>query len=45
MKNEILPRVQEEFESALLKGRILSFEDVSLGAEEWLSSLGRELDA
>jgi len=45
VKNEILPRAQEEFELALLEGRILSFEDVALGAEDWLSSLGRELRA
>lgn len=44
-KNELLPKVQERFESALTEGKILQFGDVILDAEDWLGSLGRELNA
>lgn len=37
--------MQERFENALSEGKILSFGDVLLGAEDWLGSLGRELHA
>lgn len=44
-KNELLPKAQGRFEKALQEGKLLQFEDVILGAEDWLGSLGRELNA
>lgn len=44
-KNDILPVLQDKFEAALKEGRILSFTEVIAGAEDWLASLGRELNA
>lgn len=44
-KNELLPKLQQRFEQALLDGRILRFSDVVEEAEGWLGSLGKELNA
>ena len=44
-KNAILPPLQEKFEAALTEGKILSFEEIIAGAEGWLASLGKELNA
>jgi hypothetical protein len=45
LKNEILPKLQEKFENSLLKGKVLTFAEIAQGAEEWIDSLVRELNA
>lgn len=44
-KNELLPALQDRFEAALTKGKILTFGELVADSGEWLDSLGRELDA
>lgn len=45
LKNEILPVLQEKFEAALTQGKVLTFSQIVQGAEEWIDSLVRELNA
>jgi len=43
-KNELLPALQEQFEDALNRGQILTFEQLTASAGEWLKELESSLE-